>query len=93
MNYKKKGGNELMKEKNKNEDVPICHMQNIISDLATEAISKLTDENFSKYEVIQALMKIRSWATMAEVQGQKMEDRLKKYKNSIESLGFVREKS
>lgn len=78
-------------------NTPICHIHSFIQDecvLIIEEIQELQLNNTVKQEIIeQRIAKILYMCQIAEEQGQKMENRLKEYRNAIESLGFKRVKN
>lgn len=47
------------------------------------------EQDFSK-EILERASKIVEESIAAKKQGQRMENRLRRYKNGIESLGFIR---
>lgn len=70
------------------EHIPICHIHNIIQDKCKSIL-----EDTNNYAVIFGIVgDILELSLIAEHKGQKMEDRLKKYRESIEGLGFKRVK-
>ncbi len=71
------------------ENTPICHIHNMIQDKCAELIniSDLTSD-----KVLEIADEILQLSFVAELQGQHMEDRLRKYRESIEKLGFTRDK-
>lgn len=78
-------------------NTPICHIHNFIQDECADILSSIQESPLKdtiKEEIIeQRIAKILYMSKLAEEQGQKMEDRLKKYRNTIESLGFKRVKN
>jgi len=78
-------------------NTPICHIHNFIQDECIEIMSAIQESPIKdtiKEEIIeQRLAKILYMCKKAEEQGQKMENRLKEYRNAIESLGFKRVKN
>ena len=78
-----------MTNKKELENTPICHIHNIIQDTTKDTLLKTSCDNL---ELIKALKNIIELSKIAEQQGQKMEDRLRVYKEGIESLGFKRDK-
>ena len=84
--YGLKGNIKYMIDSKLLEKTPICHIHNIIRD-------RLYDlEEIYDLKQSDTLLAIRLLLDVAEEQGQKMEDRLKVYKNGIENLGFERKK-
>lgn len=79
------------------DNTPICHVHNFIQDECIEIMSAIQESPIKdtiKEEIIeQRLAKILYMCKIAEEQGQRMENRLKKYKEGIESLGFKRVKN
>lgn len=77
-------------------NTPICHIHNFIQDECIEIMSAIQESPIKdtiKEEIIeQRLAKILYMCKKAEEQGQKMENRLKEYRNAIEALGFIRAK-
>lgn len=77
-------------------NTPICHVHNFIQDECVEIMSAIQESPIKdtiKEEIIeQRIAKILYMCQKAEEQGQKMEDRLKEYRNAIEALGFIRAK-
>lgn len=77
-------------------NTPICHIHNFIQDECIEIMSVIQESPIKdtiKEEIIeQRLAKILYMCKKAEEQGQKMENRLKEYRNAIEALGFIRAK-
>ena len=78
-----------MVNKKELESTPICHIHNIIQDKCAELVNI---EDLDRDKVLEIADEILQLSFMAESQGQRMEDRLRKYKESIEKLGFVRYK-
>lgn len=78
-----------MVNKKELELTPICHIHNIIQDKCAELVNI---EDLDKDKVLEIADEILQLSFVAEKQGQRMEDRLRKYKESIEKLGFVRNK-
>jgi hypothetical protein len=70
-------------------DVPICHIHNMIQDKCAELINI---DNLTQDKVLEIADNILKLSFVAEEQGQKMENRLRKYRESIEKLGFIRQK-
>lgn len=81
--------------------MPICHVHNIVEDLLTDSRSDLMkikyikddsykDEMISK--VCDNISQSLEFLKIALDKGQRMEDRLRLYKTTIESLGFIRER-
>lgn len=68
-------------------NTPICHVHNIIVDKAFEILRDLPNNEMKLISLCEDIIKL---ATHAEKQGQSMEDRLRKYKEGIEALGFIR---
>lgn len=78
---------------------PICHIHNIIRDKAITMQEILEGKDKSniittmnQIELHSLCVDIIALSEYAEKQGQAMEDRLKIYRNGIESLGFKRDK-
>jgi hypothetical protein len=78
-----------MKIIEKYKNVPICHLHNIIQDIANDLENS---NNFSESSLVK-LHKITELSIVAEHKGQRMENRLKEYKKMIENLGFKRIKN
>lgn len=72
------------------DDTTICYKHNTIKYLCTEIIKKFKKGNAVIEDIIPKIQEILLNATEAKKQGQRMENRLKKYRNSIEKLGFTR---
>lgn len=68
----------------------ICNKHNTIMFYAKEIKKRLKKLNIEDEEVSELLNKISLEARSAKRSGQRMENRLKKYYNSIEKLGFKR---
>jgi len=69
------------------ENIPICHIHNIIQDKCAELVNI---DDFNKDKVLELANDILELSFIAEDMGQRMENRLREYKESIEALGFER---
>lgn len=76
-----------MVDKKELENIPICHIYNIIQDKCSELIN-IYDLN--KDKILEIADDILLLSFVGEEKGQRMEDRLRLYRESIEKLGFVR---
>lgn len=76
-------------DKKELESIPICHIHNIIQDKCTELVNI---EDLDKDKVLEMADEILQLSFVAESQGQRMEDRMRLYKEGIEKLGFTRNK-
>jgi len=74
---------------------PICDVHNDICELALDVMADVDDQislQKDKRHIFKKLQKILDNAQEALQYGQKMEDRLMEYKNTIEDIGFKRKK-
>lgn len=78
-----------MMDKKELESIPICHIHNIIQDKCAELVNI---EDLDKDKVLEIADEILQLSFVAEKQGQRMEDRMRLYKEGIEKLGFARNK-
>jgi len=72
----------------------ICAMHWHLAEIGQELekIAEDITDGRTRQKITNRAQKIQSIAKKAEVQGQKMEDRLYLYREAIESLGFERKK-
>jgi len=80
-------------------DAIICHIHDNIIDLATELSLDIHEYNIGNLDLDEfvnqieyTINKIMTRTCTAKYLAQRMEDRLKLYKETIESLGFERKK-
>ena len=69
----------------------ICYLHDDIINLCEEMINNI-DEKKSPSIIKQKINRVSKYAERAKDKGQKMEDRLTKYRESLENLGFMRDK-
>jgi hypothetical protein len=78
---------------NEYNDIPICHIQNIIQDKIINIVSTIENEAINdnnKNILCKLCNEIIDLTSIAEDKGQRMENRLKKYRRAVEELGFKR---
>ena len=68
----------------------ICNKHNTIMFYIKELKKKLKKLNIEDENISELLNKINLEARDAKKSGQRMENRLKQYRNSIEKLGYIR---
>jgi hypothetical protein len=71
---------------------PICHLHNFIQDTCHEILD-LLDDSIRSEQIAKKVSSILFMTAHAAKQGQKMEDRLRVYREGIENMGFKRIKS
>lgn len=72
------------------DSTPICHINEIIQDMIVEITEELFNTDLDKAKIYKLLEETYALSQQAKYCGERMENRLRVYKEGIESLGFKR---
>lgn len=72
------------------DSTPICHINEIMQDMIIEIREELFNTDLDKGKIYKLLKEIYELSQQAKYCGEKMENRLRVYKEGIENLGFKR---
>ncbi len=72
------------------DSTPICHINEIMQDMIIEIREELFNTDLDKGKIYKLLKEIYELSQQAKYCGERMENRLRVYKEGIESLGFKR---
>jgi hypothetical protein len=78
-------------KKDRYDDMLVCHIQNVIQDIIVDLISIISkEEKLNIEDFVDKLSSVYELSKTAEFKGQKMENRMREYRQAIEKLGFKR---
>ena len=72
------------------DSTPICHINEIMQDMIIEIREELFNTDLDKGKIYKLLKEIYELSQQAKYCGERMENRLRVYKEGIENLGFKR---
>lgn len=72
------------------DSTPICHINEIIQDMIVEITEELFNTDLDKAKIYKLLKETYALSQQAKYCGERMENRLRVYKEGIENLGFKR---
>lgn len=72
------------------DSTPICHINEIIQDMIVEITEELFNTDLDKAKIYKLLEETYALSQQAKYCGERMENRLRVYKEGIENLGFKR---
>lgn len=72
------------------DSTPICHINEIMQDMIIEIREELFNADLDRAKIYELLKETYALSQQAKYCGERMENRLRVYKEGIESLGFKR---